>query len=303
MSDDGQKQLYLRAGVLSADVKKQPTHTPMIIVTPTARFVSIGTRLDVMATPERSKLSVREGLVQAIRLADGKSVNIASGNSAIASTESNSKFSSRRSDQTVHVWKANLERDHRPGEGEYISAMLALRLEIRDALQNEQVDRDQIREEYGARLAGKDGTLRAKPKQVMGSPFGNVIQIATLYVNHDKPNPVVLQRESLFRVQVRVATATKLNFGVGALGTTRANAGRFRASREVAGYFDVKIPVSELQLLRGRGKNIEATGKEVFACFCLTSDRNAQLEISAVELMTTPSTPKTADPEAIPATE
>lgn len=304
ISDDGQKKLYLRAGVLSADVKKQPAESPMVIVTSSARFEILGTRLDVMVNPDRSKISVREGLVRAIRLADGKSVDISSGNSVIASTESNNDFSSRRSDQTVHVWKADLERDHKPGEGEFVSAMLALRTEIRGALQNGQLRRDQISEVYGARLAEsaeKNGVLRAEPKQVLGSPFGNVIQIATLYVNHDKPNPVVLQQGSMFRVRGEVATVTELRFGVGAFGTTRASAGRFIASREVSGSFDVKIPVSQMQRLRGRGNGLTAIGMEIFACYCFTSDPNDQLEISSVELVTAFESQKTPETEARPA--
>ena len=288
ISDDGQKKLYLRAGVLSADVKRQMPDWPMVIVTPAARLEILGTRLDVMANPDRSKVSVREGLVRATRLSDGKSVNIASGNSAIASTDSQTEFLSRRSDQTVHAWKASLERDHKPGEGEFVSALRVLRYDIRDALQSGQITRNQIREVYGDRLAevaDEDGTLRTQPKQVPGSPFGNVIQIATLYVNRDKPNPVVLKERSVFRVQGNVATVTQLSIGVGAFGTTRASAGRFIASREVAGNFDVEIPVSQMRLLRGRGSDLTAIGMEVFACFCLTSDRNAQLEISAVELI------------------
>ena len=304
ISDDGQKKLYLRAGVLSADVKKQPAESPMVIVTSSARFEILGTRLDVMVNPDRSKISVREGLVRAIRLADGKSVDIVSGNSVIASTESNNDFSSRRSDQTVHVWKADLERDHKSGEGQFVSAMLSLRTEIRGALQNRQLSRGQISEVYGARLAEiaeKDGILRAEPKRVVGSPFGNVIQIATLYVNHDKPNPVVLQQGSMFRVRGEVETASELRFGVGAFGTTRASAGRFFASREVSGSFDVKIPVSQMQRLRGRGNGLTAIGMEIFTCFCFTSDQNAQLEISSVELVNDSGSPKTPESAARPA--
>ena len=37
-----------------------------------------------------------------------------------------------------------------------------------------------------------DGVLVAQLKQVPGSGFGNVIPMATLSVNRDKPNPVVL---------------------------------------------------------------------------------------------------------------
>jgi hypothetical protein len=229
IADDGQKKLYLRSGVLSADVEKQPAEHPMIVVTPAARLEILGTRFDVVANPERSKVSVRQGLVRAVRLSDGKSVKVAGGHSAIASTDVESDFLSRQSDQAVHVWKAKLEQDRKQGEGEFVSAMAALRFTIREALQSGKVTREQIPEVHGDRLAGiseTTGVLKAQPKQVGRSRFGNVIQVATLYVNRDKPNPVVLNDQSVFRVQGRVAAATEIHVGIGAFGTTRASAGR-----------------------------------------------------------------------------
>ena len=289
IADDGQKKIYLRSGVLSAEVKKQPSACPMIVVTPTARLEILGTRFDVVANPERSKVSVRQGLVRAVRLSDGKSVKVAGGHSAIAATDARNEFLSRRSDQAVHIWQANLEQDRKPGEGEFLSAMRRLRLEIRDALQRGDVRREQIPEVYGDRLAEigeAEGVLKAQPKQISRSKFGNVIQIATLYVNRDQPNPVVLKAQNLFRVQGFVAEPTEIHVGFGAFGTTRASAGRFLASRHVEGEFEVEIPIEQFQSFRSRGGEDTAVGMEVFVWFCLTSDANAELEISAVELKT-----------------
>jgi len=289
LADDGQKKLYLRSGILSADVKKQQEQYPMVVVTPAARLEVLGTRFDVMANPAQSKISVRQGLVRAVRMSDGKSVNVAGGHSAIASTEVESDFLSRRADQAVHEWTANLEQDHKQGEGEFVSAMVALRFEIRDALQRGQVLRSQIPEVYGARLANiseTQGVLKAQPKQIRHSQFGNVIQIATLHVNRDQTNPVVLSEQSVFRVQGKVVSPTEIHVGIGAFGTTRASAGRFLTSRNVNGIFDLEIPVEQFRPFRGRGDTTSAVGMEVFHWFCLTSDTNAELEISSVELKT-----------------
>ena len=289
IADEGQKKLYLRSGVLSADVTKQPAGRPMIVVTPTARLEILGTRFELMVNPERSKVFVRQGLVRAVRSSDGQSVNIEGGHSAIASTEVQNDFISRRADQAVHLWNANLERDHKQGEGEFISAMHRLRFEIRDALQQGTLTRDQIPDIYGERMAAiteAKGVLKAEPKQISRSQFGNVIQIATLFVNRDKPNPVILNEQSVFRVQGHVAAATEIHFGIGAFGTHRASAGRFLTSQNVAGEFDVEIPVSQFRAFRSRGEETSPVGMEVINCFCLTSDTNAALEISAVELKT-----------------
>lgn len=287
LADDGQKKLYLRSGILSADVKKQQEQYPMIVVTPAARLEVLGTRFDVMANPERSKISVRQGLVRAVRMSDGKSVNVAGGHSAIASTEVESDFLPRRADQAVQEWTANLEQDHKQGEGEFVSAMVALRFEIRDALQRGEVLRSQIPEVYGERLATiseMQGVLKAQPKQIRHSQFGNVIQIATLHVNRDQTNPVVLSEQSVFRVQGKVVSPTEIHVGIGAFGTTEASAGRFLTSRKVTGKFDLEIPVEQFRPFRGRGGTTSPEGMEVFHWFCLTSDTNAELEISSVEL-------------------
>ena len=158
IADDGQKKLYLRSGILSADVKEQPFKRPMVVVTPTACLEILGTRFDVMANPERSKVSVRHGLVRAVRSSDGKSVDVADGHSAIASSDVKNEFLSRRSDQAIHGWKANLEQERKQGEGEFVSAMVALRMEIRDALGAGKVTREQIRDVYVDRLADAANT-------------------------------------------------------------------------------------------------------------------------------------------------
>jgi len=55
--------------------------------------------------------------------------------------------------------------------------------------------------------------------------------------------------------------------GIGAIGTTRASAGRFIASGDVAGEFDVEIPVDQFWPFWTRGGEQSATGMEVFAWF------------------------------------
>jgi len=108
--------------------------------------------------------------------------------------------------------------------------MLALQIEMRAAWQCGKVTREQIPEVYRNRLAEiheTDGVLMAQPQQVRGSELGNLIQIATLYFNRDEPNSVILNDQSVFRIQGQVAVATEMHVGIGAFGTTRASAGRF----------------------------------------------------------------------------
>lgn len=289
IADDGQKKLHLRSGVLSASVTSQTSGKPMVITTPTGRFETMGTRLDVMVNPAKSKVSVRDGAVKATRFSDGRSVQVSGGHSAIAANNSGNDFLSRRSDQSVYTWKANLETDCKPGEGLFVSDMRRLRFEIREALKRGELNRDQIPEVFGARIAAIDateGVLTAEAKQIGRSRFGNVIYIVTLLVNPDKPNPVLLNEQSVFRVRGTVKQSTEIHVGVGAFGTTQANAGRFLASRNVTGAFDVEIPIDQFQPFRSRGGESSPVGMEVINWFCLTSDANAELEISDVQLKT-----------------
>lgn len=288
IADGGQKELHLRSGVLSADVEKQPPNRPMIVATPTARFEIQGTRFDVVATDEHSKVSVKEGLVRAVRLTDGRSVQIGANHSTIVNIHSQSELVARRSDQAVNIWQADLEKDSKVGEGRFESPLHLLRRQIRDGLGRGELTREQIPDIYGERIRtamDKAGIVKAQPKSIGRDRFGDVIQIITLYIRPDRPNPVVLTDRSLFRVQGKVLKPTELHIGFGALGTVRANAGRFLSSRNVEAEFDLHIPVHEFQSRSKRSRKSSAIGMEVSAWFCFTSDPGAELTISDVELM------------------
>ncbi|MDA7618463.1 FecR family protein [Verrucomicrobia bacterium] len=288
VTDQAQKSLRLRSGVLSAEVEKQATNRPMILITPSARFEILGTRFDVVTTEEHSKLSVQEGLVQAIRLSDGKSVQIGANQSTIVDIQSQSELVARRSDQSVSVWQADLEKDRKAGEGLFESPLHILRRQIRNALGRGELNRDQIPEVYGARIRaamGKEDVVRAQPKSIRRGRLGDVVQMVTLNIRPDKPNPVVIADGSLFRVQGKVLVPTEIRIGFGAFGTSRPNADRFMTSRDVDGGFDLQIPVREFQNRRKPGGGTSAIGMEIFTWFCLTSDPGAELAISHVKLM------------------
>jgi ferric-dicitrate binding protein FerR (iron transport regulator) len=291
IADQGQKSLHLRSGVLSAEVEKQPTNRPMILNTPAARFEILGTKFDVVASDERSKVSVKEGLVQAVRLTDGKSVKIGADHSTIIDLHAQSELVARRSDQSVTIWKADLEKDRKVGEGRFESPLHLLRREIRSALGQGALTSEQIPDVYGQRIRAamdKEGVVKAQTKSIGRGRSGEAIQIVTLTIRSDEPNPVVLTDQSQFWVQGMVLKPTKIQIGFGAFGTARANAGRFMTSRNVENGFDLHIPIHEFRSRRERNGGNLAVGMEVFTWFCLTSDPEAELSISHVEL--TPAT-------------
>jgi len=81
------KQLSLRRGSISADVRPQPSSRPMRIRTPTAEIVVMGTRFYVSSQPAETAISVDAGQVRVWRLADERSVDVAQGQAATASLD------------------------------------------------------------------------------------------------------------------------------------------------------------------------------------------------------------------------
>ncbi|MAI69825.1 MAG: hypothetical protein CMM01_02810 [Rhodopirellula sp.] len=287
ITNKGQKLLHLRSGILSANVTPQRNKSPMNVLTPTARLEVLGTRFDVVANSEGAKLIVREGVVNAVRTSDGQSVKVEAGHSTIATTNAKDSFHARNHHETTYRWIANLEHDHKQGEGEFVSAMHALKKRIRDAMTKGHLTKEQIPAVYGAQLAAAidaDGLLKAQPKQIRGGESGDLIRIASLYVNHNQPKSVILTQRSVFQVRGTAPVETVINIGIGVFGTTRADAARFVTSHKVEGNFNLEVPVSEMQKFRDHSDKTPPVGMEIFSWFCFTSDPNCEFIISAVSL-------------------
>ena len=87
-SDQGQKELRLKQGRFSATVVPQPADEPMLIHTPAAELKVVGTRFDVEAGPESTRLYVREGKVQIRRVSDGKTVDVPADHRVVVTADS-----------------------------------------------------------------------------------------------------------------------------------------------------------------------------------------------------------------------
>lgn len=66
LSEDNEKKVRLTRGIIYAQVTRQPQGKPFRIITPSAELVVVGTQFRVIAEPERTLLTVNEGLVQFI---------------------------------------------------------------------------------------------------------------------------------------------------------------------------------------------------------------------------------------------
>jgi ferric-dicitrate binding protein FerR (iron transport regulator) len=78
------KYVRIQQGQLSATVSKQPANSPMIFASPQAEAVVLGTRLEIETDGNSTKLSVIEGKVRFTSLAEGKALEVASGEYAVA---------------------------------------------------------------------------------------------------------------------------------------------------------------------------------------------------------------------------
>lgn len=86
-SDDGQKLLRLRQGVLTAEVQPQAAGAPLVVETPTARMEVLGTVFTLTAEPEHTRINVAEGRVRLKRLVDGETVEVSQQHSCVASLD------------------------------------------------------------------------------------------------------------------------------------------------------------------------------------------------------------------------
>jgi len=86
-SDDGQKELHLKDGNLSASVMPQPRGKPMLVHTRSAVLAVLGTRFDVEAGLSSTVLNVNEGSVNVKRLSDGRDVDVPARHRVIAAAD------------------------------------------------------------------------------------------------------------------------------------------------------------------------------------------------------------------------
>ncbi len=103
-SEDGQKLLVLRKGSLSAQVKPQPKGKPMLVRTPSAEAVVVGTVFNLSTRSEDTLLKVDEGLVKLKRLADGSAIDVPAKSSALASLDSTLELNSATTPAALAAW-------------------------------------------------------------------------------------------------------------------------------------------------------------------------------------------------------
>lgn len=211
-ADQGQKELRLREGILSASVVPQPEGKPMLIHTPCALLKVLGTQFDVEAGLTSTVLNVSEGKVRVTRLSDGSEVDVPAKHRVIAAADR--KMTPERVPDSVNHWKSDLH-----------------------------LGPDDTYGNYGKWSPATD----EQPASVKAIPFvPRENQSVTLYmlglpVVQADSSPVVVKPDSHFVVRGRLTTAADVFFGIR---VSRANgefAGKFLA-RQAAAQFENDSP-------------------------------------------------------------
>ena len=115
-SDLGQKELHLKRGGLSADVR--PQAKPMLIHTRTASLTVLGTRFEVETELAATKLDVREGTVGIRRISDGQAVEVSANQYVVAAADVALRPALRN--EPVHVWQSEMSRGPKGLKGKWM---------------------------------------------------------------------------------------------------------------------------------------------------------------------------------------
>jgi hypothetical protein len=268
ISNVGQKELRLREGSFSAEVKPQPQGKPLLVHTQFARFEVLGTRFTVDEGLSSSTLIVNEGNVRATRLSDGSSVDVFENQRVIAALDR--ELVAEEMPQSVTIWKSDLGNGKRRNHGEWAPANSSEPAHLKTVPYILPVNTDQ-----------KQRTIHtlAMPVSVCDQP------------------PVVLQPESKVRVRGKIESSRPIYFGLTLSLPDGDFAGRFQIRRPALEFksgepFDVVLNLTDYQLDPSLAQWSESLPRDPYGLivqniWCHTLWDPAGLQVSEIELMTT----------------
>lgn len=215
-SEREQKELFLKHGGLSADVK--PQKEPMLIHTRSATLTVLGTRFEVETELASTALNVSEGKVGIRRISDGKSVEVAANHRVTAAPDA--EFKPVLLPGPVHAWQSDLSRGPKGLYGKWSP--------------DEGVD--------GGRLSAIPHLTEQK----------KTIFTTAVSVSHSR-NPVILEPNSQIRVRGRLKERSKVYVGMTLRRPNGDFAGRFQVVLPEADFaanaeFDLTLPLSRFEL-------------------------------------------------------
>ncbi len=260
-SDHRQKELHLKEGTLSSNVKRQPPGKPMLIYTRSAMIEVLGTRFEVEAELAATTVNVNEGSVRVKRFSDGSTVDVPAKHRLIAAADRD--MLPRPVPHSVSHWKSELSLGPVRTQGKWTPGT----------------------DTQEARLGAVPYT----------TPKGMTIYTTGFGVSYGDKPPVTLPPASRLRVRGRIASPQKVYFGITVRQANGAFAGSFQTIRPAdelpSGQdFEVTLHLREFRLDSSLASLKQELPSAPFhlvveTIWCHTLDKQAGLEISEVELL------------------
>lgn len=257
ISDDGQKQVHLREGNLSADVRPQQSDRPMLIRTPTALLEVLGTRFEVDSDSANTRLAVNEGLVRLTRLMDGRIAEVPAQHEAVASL-SGAEMSVMPRRQPEVLWRADIAAGPAGTQGRWLPAE-----------------------------GGKAPRIAAEPVFVPKSSRGPVtIHRVGLTLPWQERANLQIRPDSMVRLRGHATKSATLEVMLACMKPTGGYAGNWFQQRGIsAGEWQIELPVSAFRHWRADAKNTPQEPIELRQMAIYTIGTDAALEIETVEVL------------------
>ncbi len=254
-----QKELHLRKGNLSANVKPQPTGKPLLLHTPTARLEVLGTQFNVDTESASTVLTVNEGKVRVTRLSDGKTADVPAEHQVVASASRVDDFKVAPRPQPVSVWKSDLPEGIRYGK-----------------------------------WVPKTSRLRAMPMLWRGDEGKRdpvLLFLTSISASRGEQPPIELQQGAKFHIRGHIKSAHGLLIGLTAQHLNGGFAGRHRAFLKEdnfpkdGGDFDLVLDIDQFAPDENDQQPQSPIGLGLIDWWCLTVNVDAGLSISSAELI------------------
>jgi hypothetical protein len=175
------------------------------------------------------------------------------------------------------TWKADLKQD--VDHGRWVPVEILLRIELAVDIDAGRIHEKDARQEYAERLSNVpdgSGAIFAEPVRSRRE----TLYLSSLSAKRNALRPTLLSAEARFRIRGKVSLPSEIVIGVTAINPERSNPGRFSVKRQVEGDFDIEVPVRELHSVTQR-----AHGFELLSWYCFTTEQEAKLAITGVELI------------------
>ena len=249
------KQVYIKHGDVSINAVPQPAGAPLRVVTPSAEAEVLGTQFNVTVDPQSTRLSVNEGSIRVVRLADGRVQKVETGQFVVAALEQNATFESHPRPNETSTWESELPGDIKlghwvPATGESPGAVGA-----KANLWLENPDKPQL---HYSVVVGPNGISRTTPR---------------------------LSAMTQIRFRGRIKRSHDVYFGFMANRVRGGFAGKYNVWQKIdtSGAFEVVLPLEVFK--RSKACFPESPiGLEFQHCWIVTLNEDIGLEIDSVEI-------------------